>query len=162
MIGDSGEHPIVIPEAETRNNMPGNSEQDRRRLQTECRCPYHGKAPMTSITRAPENLGHRPRRSFGLEEEPTVMNPDRYSGPRQELRLSDPEQLTAVRRSIPKRPDDNPSMEASGQPSGSYMSPAYFLTIIPTNPSQPPRVVPVYPNDCLALVIIADYLWHSC
>src|SRR5215212_4992884 len=80
------------------------------------------------------------------------MNPDRYSKPRQELRPSDPEQLTVVRRSIPKRPDDNPSMGVTGQPSGSYMSPTYFLTIIPTDPSKLPRVVPVYLNDCITLV----------
>lgn len=162
MIGDSGKNPIVIPEAETGNNMPGNSEQDRRRLQTKCQCPYHGSASMTPITSASEQLGHRPRRSFGLEEEPTVMNPDRCSRPRQELRSPDPVQPTMVRRSPLRRPDDNPSTAVAGQLSSSYMSPAYFLVITPTNPSQPPRVVPVYPNDCLALVIIIDYLWHSC
>jgi hypothetical protein len=96
MIGDSGENPIVIPEAETRNNMPGNSEQNRRRLQTECRCLYHGEASVTSISSASENLGHRPRRSFGLEEEPTAMNSDRYGRPRQQLCLSDPERPTVV------------------------------------------------------------------
>ena len=76
-----------------------------------------------------------------------VMNPDRSRQPSPKS-TTDSEQLATLRRSS-CIPDGNP-----------VATPAFHVYIVPDDPRKRPRVIPVYPGDCLAAVILVDYVLH--
>ena len=144
MIGDSWDFPNAISEAETGDSTtgPALSELEKRDC-APCRCPYHEQTMVSSPDKF-LNPGLRPCRSFGPEEGPIVMNPGRDDKPSQQSEDIDAEQHADVRRPVQNRLN--------------IIAPAFFVFILPSNISQPPRVLPVYPGECIALVILRDYL----
>ena len=152
MIGDSWDHRIVNALAETCVDMldPELPERERRRPPAMCRCPYHDQKFMASNSDILASFGQSPRRSFGPGEGPTIMNSDRVGQPSPELSCIDPEQLTNVRRSVSSQPDGTPEA-----------TPAYYLFVKPSDPRKPPRAIPVFPGDCIAVVILVDYLMNN-
>ena len=152
MIGDSWDHRIVNALAETCVDIPNPEppKRERRGPQAICQYPYHDQKFMASNSDISASSGQSPHRSFGPGEGLTVMNPDRVGQPSPELSCIDPEQLTNVRRSVSSQPDG--TAEAT---------PAYYLLVKPSDPQKPPRAIPIFPDDCIAVVILVDHLINN-
>ena len=78
------------------------------------------------------------------------MNSDHVGQLSPELDCIDSEQLTNVQRSVSSQRDGT-----------SEAMPAYYLFVKPSDPRKPPRAIPVFSSDCIAVVILVDYLMNN-